>query len=87
MEAVDHRRILHYVDTIRKVQVCKTDSNNLFQLTSGGALGNLSSNIKSIGKRYGLCLPSAICVRNIGATSVALALGQSPKANLVTRQM
>ena len=55
--------------------------------TGGRLLGNLSSKVKSIGNRYGLCLPSATRVRKIGATSVALTLGQSPTANLVTRQM
>ena len=85
MEAVDHGRVVHYVDnsedyvdTIRNVQVCKTDTNNLFVLTGGCLLGNLSSKIKSIGNRYGLCLPSATRVHKIGATSVALTLGQSP---------
>ena len=64
--------VVHYVDTIRNVQVCKTDTNNLFVLTGGCLLGNLSSKIKSIGNRYGLCLPSTTRVRKIGATSVAL---------------
>ena len=49
MEAVDHGQVVHYVDTIRKVQVSKRDSNNLFVLTGGHPLGNLSSKIKSIG--------------------------------------
>ena len=83
MEAVDHGRVVLYVDTIRNVQVGKTDTNNLFVLNGGRPLGNLSSKIKSIGNR----LPSATRVRKIGATSVVLTLGQSPTANLVTRQM
>ena len=83
MDAVDHGRVVLYVDTIRNVQVDKTDTNNLFILTGGRPLGNLSSKIKSIGNR----LPSVTRVRKIGATSVALTLGQSPTANLVTRQM
>ena len=77
---MDHGRVVLYVDTIRNVQVGKTDTNNLFVLTGGSPLGNLSSKIKSIGNR----LPSATRVRKIGATSVALTLGQSPT---VTRQM
>ena len=40
-----------------------------------------------VGGRYGLQLPSATRVRKIGATTVAVKYGQSPKASLVTRQM
>ena len=87
LDAVDHGRVLHYIHTIRMVQVGKTDSKKLFVLTSGRQLGNLSSKLKSIGGKYGLSLPSATRVRKIGATTVALTLGQLPNANLVTRQM
>ena len=43
MKAVDHGQVVHYVDTIRNVQVGKTDTNNLFVLTGGLS----SSNIKT----------------------------------------
>ena len=48
---------------------------------------NLLSRIQSVGTKYGLNLPSASRVRKIGATSVALNLGDSAQAHLVTRQM
>ena len=46
-----------------------------------------SSRIKKLGTKYGLSLPSASRVRKIGATSVALHLGNSTQAHLVTMQM
>ena len=76
LDAVDHGRVLHYIDTIRMVQVGKTDSKKLFVLTGGRPLGNLSSKLKLIGGKYRLSLPSATRVRKIGATTVALTLRQ-----------
>jgi hypothetical protein len=87
MDPVDHGRVIHYIETVRRVQVGESGSCKLFVLSGGRSVENLSSKLKTIGVRYGLCLPSATRVRKIGATAVALNLGQSPKANLVTRQM
>ena len=87
MDSVDHGRVLQYMDTVRGVQLGKNECDLLFVLCGGKCLGNLSSKLKCVGARYGLNLPSATRVRKIGATSVALHLGQSPQASLVTRQM
>ena len=87
MDSVDHGRVLHYVHTVRQVQLGGSESDLLFLLSGGRHLGNLSSKAKSVGARYGLALPSATRVRKIGATSVALNLGQSSQASLVTREM
>ena len=87
MDSVDHGRVLHYVHTVRQVQLGGSESDLLFVRSGGMPLGNLSLKAKSVGARYGLALPSATRVRKIGATSVALNLGQSSQASLVTRQM
>ena len=56
-------------------------------LTDAHPTSNLSSKLKSLGAKYGLNLLSASRIRKIGATSVALNLGDSAKAHLVTWQM
>ena len=87
LDGVDHGRVIQYLETVRRRQVGDKEVENLFVLSGGRPIVNLSSKIKAIGSRYGLSLPSATRVRKIGATSVALNLGKSASANLVTRQM
>ena len=87
LDGVDHGRVIQYLETVRRRQVGDKEVENLFVLSGGRPIVNLSSKIKAIGLRYGLSLPSATRVRKIGATSVALNLGKSASANLVTRQM
>ena len=56
-------------------------------LSGGRVLTNLSTRIKKLGEKYKLSLPSASRVRKIGATSVAMNIGDSSTAHIVTRQM
>ena len=73
--------------TVRTLQDPLGKSPYLFVLCGARQILNLSSCIKTVGAKYGLTLPSASRVRKIGATQVALQLGDSAKVNLVTRQM
>ena len=55
----------------------QSTSPNLFVLCGARSITNLSSHIETVGAKYRLCVPSASRVRKIGATSVALHLGDS----------
>ena len=87
LEGVDHARIIQYKSTIRILQDTGKSSPLLLVLCGGHPLTNLSSRVKALGKKFGLLLPSASRVRKIGATSVALSMGNSAEAHLVTRQL
>ena len=87
LQPVDQARVVQYIDTVRQVQDVKSVTQNLFILTGGRAIRNMSTKLKKLGKRFGLSLPSACRVRKIGATCVAANLGDSAQAHLVTRHM
>ena len=87
LEGIDYSRILLYKNTVRKCLDPDGTSTNLFVLSGSRPLTKLSSRIQSLGKIYGLTLPTATRVRKIGATSVALNLGDTATAHLVTRQL
>lgn len=78
---------MQYITTVRLLQDTLGKSPNLFVLSGAHPVKKLSSQIQRVGLKYGLNLPSATKVRKIGATSVALKLGESAEAHLVTRQM
>lgn len=86
-QPTDHSRILQYKATVRRLLDLKGSLPQLFLLSGGRPLSNLSSRVKKLGLKYGLCLPTATRVRKIGATSVALNLGDTGEAHLVTRQL
>ena len=77
LEGIDYARIVQYADSVRKCLNPNGGSDKLFLLSGGRSINS--------GKSYGLVLPSATRVRKIGATSVALRLGDLSKAHLVTR--
>ena len=87
LEGIDYSRILLYKNTVRKCLDPDGTSTNLFVLSGSRPLTKLSSRIQSLGKIYGLTLPTATRVRKIGATSVALNLGDTATAHLVTRHL
>lgn len=87
LEPLDHARICQYVHQIRPLQDPEGISTNLFIVSGGRPLSKLSSRLKALGGKYTLNLPSASRVRKIGATSVAMNLGNTAKAHLVTRNM
>ena len=87
LEGIDYSRILLYKNTVRKCLDPDGTSTNLFVLSGSRPLTKLSSRIQSLGKIYALTLPTATRVRKIGATSVALKLGDTATAHLVTRQL
>ena len=59
----------------------------LLLLCGAQPLSNLSSWVQELGARYDLVLPSATRVRKIGATEVAMRLGDTTDTHLVTRHL
>lgn len=87
LEPLDHARLGQYIHLVRPLQDTQGKSNHLFLLSGSRPITKLSTKLKSLGVKYGLSLPTASRVRKIGATAVALNLGDSTKAHLVTRNM
>ena len=80
IDPVDHGRIIQYIEAIRPLQDFSKESPYVFILTGCHQIASLSSKSKKVGAKYGLSLPSVSRVRKIGATSVALQLGDSAQA-------
>jgi hypothetical protein len=87
MEGVDYARIVQYKVSVRKCLDVEGTASHLFILSGGRKVTKLSSRVQSLGKKFGLTLPTATRVRKIGATSVALNVGDSATAQRVTRQL
>lgn len=77
---IHYDRIVQYKSTVRKFLDVDNTALPLFILSGAQPLTNLSSWIQALGRSYGLVLPTATRVRKIGATSVALNLGDTAKA-------
>ena len=86
LSTTDYARIVQYKSTVRPVQDVQC-SPLLFILCGAQPLSRLSTRIKRFGERHGRVLPSATRVRKIGATEVAMKMGDSADAHLVTRHM
>ena len=82
MQLVDHARVLQYTTAVRPLQVADSEAKYLFLLSGGRCVVNLCSKIKCVGEKSSLRK-----ARKIGATSVAMELGSSANAHLVTRQI
>lgn len=86
LNTTDHARVLQYKATVRKFQ--DVDSSPLlFVMCGGQCLTKLSNCIQRFGERRGLLLPTAMKVRQIGSTEVAMHLGDTTDAHLITRHI
>ena len=86
LSSLDVPKLQWYVDNLRPIIDPNNHSDKLLVLAGPKELYNLSTHLKSLGKRYGFQAPSATIVRKIGATTVVLKCGEQDKA-LITRQM
>ena len=87
LSVTDHAWILHYINTVRKLQDVDGLSPLLFLLCGSQRLNNLSQRVKRLGPLFGAVFPNASRVRKIGATEAAMNLGDSTEAQLVTRHL
>ena len=48
LQTLDHARVTQYIGTVRRLQDIKNESQNLFVLTGGKAIQNLSTKVKKL---------------------------------------
>lgn len=86
LTGTDSSRLKAYVCLIRPQCDPNGLSEKLLVFPGAKCIKNLNYKLQTLGRKYGLNVPTATKMRKIGATSVALNV-TGPKSTLVTRQL